>query len=337
MSSSRAARCALRTSMFVQSSASFRSSSAIRASAAAISRFEALELGRRALRRPRPRRHGALLGLAVGLRLFDRRGRAPLALHVGPAAVVRAQRAVLERDDPVGHGVEERAVVRDEEHGSRERLERGLERLARLDVEVVRRLVEDEEVRARRDEQREREPPALTARERGDRALVRLPAREEEPAEERLRLRARQPGRRGGRVEHRSARRAARARAARSSRARRRGRAGSSRRRADARRGSPRAASSCPSRSGRRARPSRRARSTIVASSSSCLSPAESATSSASRTIRPLRGGSRKSKPSVRSLLRQRLDLLPCAAERSFSRRAICVSFACACFAFDFL
>ena len=71
-----------------------------------------------------------------------------------------------------------------------ERLERGLERLAALEVEVVRRLVEHEEVRARGDDEREREPAALAARERRDRLLVRLPAREEEAAEQVLRLRA---------------------------------------------------------------------------------------------------------------------------------------------------
>ena len=88
--------------------------------------------------------------------------------------------------------VEQRAVVRDEQHRAGERLERGLERLAALEVEMVRRLVEDEEVRARRDDDREREPPPLAAGERGDRLLVRVPAGEEEAAEQRLRLRPRE-------------------------------------------------------------------------------------------------------------------------------------------------
>ena len=44
------------------------------------------------------------------------------------------------------------------------------------------------------DDEREREPPALAAREHRDRPLVHLPAREEEPAEEVLRLRALEPG-----------------------------------------------------------------------------------------------------------------------------------------------
>ncbi len=88
------------------------------------------------LRRRRPRARGALL--------------AP-PQHLGPAAVVGVQLAVLDRERPLGDRVEQRAVVRDEQHGARERLERRLERLAALEVEMVRRLVEHEEVRARRD------------------------------------------------------------------------------------------------------------------------------------------------------------------------------------------
>ena len=42
---------------------------------------------------------------------------------------------------------------------------------------MVRRLVEDEEVRARGDDEREREPPPLAARERGDRLLAARPSR----------------------------------------------------------------------------------------------------------------------------------------------------------------
>ena len=83
--------------------------------------------------------------------------------------------------------------------------QRRLERLAALEVEVVRRLVEHEQVRAARDDEREREPPPLAAGERAHRLLVLLPAREEEPAEELLRLRAPQPGRGDRGVEHRAA------------------------------------------------------------------------------------------------------------------------------------
>ena len=90
------------------------------------------------------------LGLTPGHGSFGRE-----AGVVGPAAVVRAHGAVLDRERSARDGVEHRTVVGDEQHRSRERLERLLERLAALEVEVVRRLVEDEEVRPGRDEQRE--------------------------------------------------------------------------------------------------------------------------------------------------------------------------------------
>src|SRR6187402_1822332 len=61
---------------------------------------------------------------------------------------------------------------------------------------MVRRLVEDEEVRARGDEDGEREAASLASGERGDRLLVRLPAGEEEAPEKRLSARPRQPGHR---------------------------------------------------------------------------------------------------------------------------------------------
>src|SRR5207342_20905 len=70
----------------------------------------------------------------------------------------------------------------------------GLERLAALQVEMVRRLVEQEQVLARGDHEREREPAPLPSRERGDGPLVHLPPREEEPSEQILRLRTLEPG-----------------------------------------------------------------------------------------------------------------------------------------------
>jgi hypothetical protein len=78
--------------------------------------------------------------------------------------------------------------VRDEENGSRKRLERRLEGLAALEVEVIRRLVEDEQVGPGRDEDGQREPSPFPAGERGHRLRMRLPAGEEEPPEKRLRL-----------------------------------------------------------------------------------------------------------------------------------------------------
>ena len=82
---------------------------------------------------------------------------------VGPPAVVGAQRAVLDGERALGDCVEYGAVVGDEQHRAGKGFQRLLERLPALEVEVVRRLVEHEEVRARGDEQREREAPALAA------------------------------------------------------------------------------------------------------------------------------------------------------------------------------
>ena len=125
------------------------------------------------------------------LRWRGRCGRLGLRLHVvGPAAVVRVQALLLDREQPCRDRVQQRAVVRDEQHRSRKRVERSLQRLAALEVEVVGRLVEHEEVRAGRDHERERQPPPLAAGQRDDRLLVRLPAGEKEPSEQGLRLRA---------------------------------------------------------------------------------------------------------------------------------------------------
>src|SRR4051794_25487352 len=118
-----------------------------------------------------------------------------------PAPGIRAQRPVLDRHRPRTDGIEQRAVVRDQQDGPAERAQRVLERLAALDVEVVGGLVEDQQVGARLDEDREREPPSLTAREPGQR-LLRLLAAEQEAAEQRARLVRREAGRALTRLEH---------------------------------------------------------------------------------------------------------------------------------------
>src|SRR5262249_58139236 len=73
------------------------------------------------------------------------------------------QRLVLQRQRVRGDGVDQRAVVGDEQDGAVVRLDRVLERLPALDVEVVGGLVEDQEVGAARDQLRQRQPPALAA------------------------------------------------------------------------------------------------------------------------------------------------------------------------------
>ena len=65
-------------------------------------------------------------------------------------------------------------------------------------------LVEDEQVGARRDDDRERQPPALASGEHRDLFLLRRVARKEELPEQALRLGAGEPGHRDGTVEHRT-------------------------------------------------------------------------------------------------------------------------------------
>ena len=112
---------------------------------------------------------------------------------------------LLDRHGPLGDGVEQCAVVRHEQHRAGKRFQRGLERLAALEVEVVGGLVEHEQVRARCHHHGEGEPPALAAGQRRHLLLVLRPAGEEEAAEQRLRLRPLQSGHRHRAFEHRAA------------------------------------------------------------------------------------------------------------------------------------
>ena len=108
------------------------------------------------------------------------------------------------------------------------------------------------------------------------------------------------------------------------------------RRRAGAARGSPRGASSCRFRSGRRAPPSRRARPPVPRPRAAACRPprARSPRPRARPDLSAAAAGSRS-----RASFRRRVSdsSSPRALDRSFSSRPIWVSFACACFAFDFL
>ena len=155
---------------------------------------------------PRPRRWWSSTHPCRG-----RRPRPALLAHphvLRPAALVAAQRAALDRHRAGAYGVEQGAVVGDEQHRALERLQRVLQRLAALDVEVVGRLVEDQHVGAAADEDRERQSAALAAGEARER-LFGLLAGEQEPAEQRARLVGRQPGGALGGIEYALARRAA--------------------------------------------------------------------------------------------------------------------------------
>ena len=93
----------------------------------------------------------------------------------------------------VDHAAQQRPVVGDHHEPALEALERVGERRAHVDVQVVRRLVEQQQVRPRVHHEREREPRALPARERAD-ALVHAVPGEAEAAEEGARARLVEPG-----------------------------------------------------------------------------------------------------------------------------------------------
>jgi hypothetical protein len=73
--------------------------------------------------------------------------------------------APVDLDDRVRHAADQVTVVRDEHDRSAEGVQRILEHVARLDVEVVRRLIEAQEVGGIGQQLREREPRLLAAGE----------------------------------------------------------------------------------------------------------------------------------------------------------------------------
>ena len=107
------------------------------------------------------------LALALGL-LFDDQ---TLLLLVEPGRVVAFPgnaRAAIELEDPAGDVVEEVAVVRDRDDGSEIVLEEPLQPGHRLGVEMVGRLVEQQQVGRLQQQPAEGDAPALAAGQRGD-------------------------------------------------------------------------------------------------------------------------------------------------------------------------
>src|SRR5512137_772711 len=84
---------------------------------------------------------------------------AVVAVEEGPL------RVALGGQDVRGDAVEEPAIVRYDEHAACELEQRFLERAQRLDVEVVRRLVEKQHIATLEEGGREMQPAALAARE----------------------------------------------------------------------------------------------------------------------------------------------------------------------------
>ena len=125
------------------------------------------------LRVPRPRAHAHPFQLAgerapaggLGL-LFHGQSRLLLLEPRGVVALERQALAAVELEDPAGDVVEEVAIVGDGHHGALVVLQEPLQPGHRLGVEVVRRLVEQQQVGRREQEPAERDPAALAARER---------------------------------------------------------------------------------------------------------------------------------------------------------------------------
>src|SRR5699024_2422010 len=95
-----------------------------------------------------------------------------LEVALEPVPVRGVLLRALVREDVRRDPVEEPAVVRDDDRAARELEQRVLERAEGLDVEVVRGLVEQEEVATLLERERQVETVALTAREDARRLLL---------------------------------------------------------------------------------------------------------------------------------------------------------------------
>ena len=145
--------------------------------------------------RPGARRRGVRRGPAVG------DGRPPRPI----ATVERHGQPVTHDPQSIADRLEQPPIVRHhQQRGGRFAHER-LDRLARRDVEVVRRLVEQQQVRWLDAEQRELEPRPLATGQRAN-LLERVVATEQEAGEIRARLAGRDRDRVEQRVEHGRAR-----------------------------------------------------------------------------------------------------------------------------------
>ena len=123
---------------------------------------------RASFRSSRAQELGQLLAAQLRLLELGHRRRAlgvPRSLVVGPAACPLPQlpRSRIDRRDPVDRAVEELAIVRHEDQSSRMGPEEALQSLEALEVEVVRRLVEQEHVVAREEDRRQCDTGRLPA------------------------------------------------------------------------------------------------------------------------------------------------------------------------------
>ena len=120
-------------------------------------------------------------GLALGCAAAPPQAEHPVAVVV-EVAVERGDASVRDQPQLVGGRAQQVAVVRDDDQRAVVILQRFGQRLAHLDVEVVGRLVEDQQVRLLPHEQREREARLFAAGKAADRRARHVAAKIE-PAE----------------------------------------------------------------------------------------------------------------------------------------------------------
>ena len=130
---------------------------------------------------------GHALGLVACARLEQRLPGLALDEEVIVVARVDVHTAPRQVRDGRDHAVEEVAVVGDEHHAALVRGEEALEPAERLEIQVVGRLVEQQEIGAEQEQARQRRSHAPSAREFGERSMD-LVGPEAEPAEDHLGL-----------------------------------------------------------------------------------------------------------------------------------------------------
>src|SRR5262245_40348047 len=104
---------------------------------------------------------------------------APADLPLREVGIERGPTGAVEREQLRRHAVEQVAVVRHEHQRARELEQALLEHLERRDVEVVRRLVEQQHVRGLEHQARDQDPRLLSAREPADRRVELLGTEQE--------------------------------------------------------------------------------------------------------------------------------------------------------------
>ncbi len=138
------------------------------------------------------------MGAASGLAAGRARSTSKCAVVV-EIAVEGLHRAVGDQPQPVGDQFDQMRVVRDQQHRALEIGERADQRLARVDVQMVGRLVEDQQMRRVARGQRQQQPRLLAARQVFDRRLGAVGI-EPEAGELRAHLRRRGARQRAGHV-----------------------------------------------------------------------------------------------------------------------------------------